>query len=146
MKKIISAMLVLALMSYSASAQSDNKDGRPDRGDRRQSSNRINPRLLDQLNLTTTQAEQVKVINEDYRAKMQEMIKSDLPVEDRKAKRNTYDAERRTKVLAILTPAQVQKLQQLQKAQPSEADVDYKRKTKDENGDKTKVKVKTESD
>ncbi len=139
-------MLALALMSYSASAQGDNKDGRPDRGDRRQNSNRINPRLLDQLNLTATQSEQVKAINEDYRAKMQDMIKSDLPVEDRKAKRNTYDAERKTKVMAILTPAQVQKLQQLQKAEPSEVDVDYKQKTKDENGDKTKVKVKTEGD
>lgn len=141
-------MFVLALLSFPASAQRDNKDGKLDRGERRGNYNRINPRLLDQLNLTATQSEQVKVINEDYRAKMQDMIKSQLPVEDRKVKRNAFDAERRTKLLAILTSAQLQKLQELQKADRANADedVDYKSKTKNEDGEKTKVKIKKESD
>lgn len=108
----------------------------------------MNPRLLDQLSLTATQSEQVKVINEDYRSKMQEMIKSDLSVDDRKAKRNIYDSERRTKILAILTASQVQKLQELQKADKVDGDndVDYKSKSKNEDGEKTKVKVKIEND
>ena len=141
-------MLILSLMGYSAAAQSANKEGGTDRGDRRQNYNRINPRLLDQLSLTATQSEQVKMINEDYRSKMQEMIKSDLSVDDRKAKRNAYDAERRTKLLAILTAAQVQKLQELQKTErvDGDNDVDYKSKTKTEDGEKTKVKIKTEND
>lgn len=142
-------MLVLALMGYSASAQNENKDGRPDRSDRRQNYNRISPRLLDQLSLTATQSEQIKVINEDYRVKMQDMIKSDLGVDERKAKRNGYDTERRAKFLAILTPAQLKKLQELQKAQDTDAgdkDIDYKSKTKTEDGEKTKVKVKVEND
>lgn len=141
-------MLVLALMGYSASAQNENKDGRTDRADKRQNYNRINPRLLDQLSLTSTQSDQIKVINDDYRTKMQDMIKSDLSVEDRKAKRGVYDIERRTKLLAILTPTQVKKLQDLQKAQDvgGDNDVDYKMKTKTEDGEKTKVKVKIESD
>lgn len=148
MKKIISAMLVLSLMGYSATAQTENKSEMTDRGDRRQDNNRINPRLLDQLSLTATQSEQVKMLNEDYRSKMQEMIKSDMSVDDRKAKRNAYDAERSTKLLAILTPAQVQKLQALQKTQNNndDRDIDYKSKTKNEDGEKTKVKIKTEND
>lgn len=144
MKKIISAMLVLALMGSTATAQNENKG---DRADRRQNNNRINPRLLDQLSLTATQSEQIKVINDEYRTKMQDMIKTDLGVEDRKSKRNVYDTERKAKLLAVLTPTQIQKLHELQKAQGTggEKDIDYKMKSKDENGDKTKIKVKTES-
>lgn len=141
-------MLVLSLMSYSATAQNDDKEDKSNRGDRGQNSNRFNPRLLDQLSLTATQSEQIKVINDDYRLKMQEMIKSDLSVEDRKAKRNVYETERKAKILAMLTPTQIKKLHELQKSQGSgdDKDVDYKIKAKNEDGEKTKIKVKTEND
>lgn len=141
-------MLVLSLMSYSATAQNEDKDGKSNREDRGQHNNRFNPRLLDQLSLTATQSEQIKVINDDYRLKMQEMIKSDLSVEDRKAKRNVYDTERKAKILALLTPTQIKKLYELQKSQGTgdDKDIDYKIKTKNEDGEKTKIKVKTEND
>ena len=141
-------MLALSLMGYSVSAQNDDKDGRPDRDDRRENNNRINPRLLDQLSLTATQSEQIKIINDDYRTKMQDMIKTDLSVDERKAKRNVYDAERKAKFLAVLTPAQTQKLLKIQKSEKMDQskDEDYKIKTKTEDGEKTKIKVKTDKD
>lgn len=141
-------MLVLAMMGYSASAQNDDKNGSNDQSDKRQNYNRLNPRLFDQLSLTATQSEQVKVINDDYRTKMQDMIKSDLSIDDRKAKKAVYEAERRTKLLAVLTPTQIQKLHELQKSPGAgdEKDIDYKMKTKSEDGEKTKVKVKIEND
>ena len=139
-------MLTLALMGYSASAQNQNKDNRPEREGKRQNNHRLNPRLLDQLSLTATQSEQIKVINENYRAEMQEMIKSDLSVDERKAKRDVYDSERKAKFMSVLTPTQILKLHELQKADSIDGDKDgdYKIKTKTEDGEKTKIKVMTD--
>lgn len=144
MKKFLVGFIAFAIFGFSASAQSGNPSDRASMRDSRNQSERVNPRLLEQISLTAAQNEQIKVINDAYRAKMQDMIKSELSTEERKAKRSTYATERKNSIMAVLTPEQTRKLKQLE-SEVTQSDGDYKEKIKTENG-KTKIKVKTDDD
>ena len=97
MKKILIAGLLFMSLAYTATAQDDGMKTGEGRERRMPSKDRINPRILEQLSLSAAQQEQIKVINDDYRSKMQEMIKSNIAPEDRKTKRKEFDALPETK-------------------------------------------------
>jgi Spy/CpxP family protein refolding chaperone len=143
MKRIFTGIIVLTAIAFSASAQqSDQVNVSKAQTERRHSKDRINPRLLEQLNLTATQKEQVKVINDEYRAKMQEMIKSEIPAEQRKDQRTVFEKERKDKIMAVLTAEQQQKLAELQRKEISEVvDERENKAAKERTGYKEKIKV-----
>lgn len=140
-------MIAIGAITFSASAQtqkSDDINQAEERAERKaQQSIRINPRLLEQLELTGTQKEQIKFINAEYRAKMQEMIKSEIPAEERKAKRTAFEIEKRNKILTVLTPEQEKKLKELQSKEIDNRNNkgEYKEKIKID-GEETKIKIK----
>ncbi|MEO5985307.1 MAG: hypothetical protein ABIP80_07350 [Ferruginibacter sp.] len=144
MKKILIAGLLFMNLAYSATAQDEvMKTGEaPVR--RIPSKDRINPRILEQLSLSAGQQEQITTINEDYRSKMQEMIKSDIAPEDRKSKRKDFDADRTKAIMTLLTPEQKEKFTSLQNnPQYMDKEGEFKHKSK-EDGEKTKVKTDDE--
>jgi len=148
MKKFFAYFIAFTSFGLYASAQTqkpnDANPGTAQRTERRNQNDRLNPRLIDQLTLTSTQKEQIKGFNDEYRAKMQEMIKSEIPVEERKSKRNAFDAEKKNKILSILTADQAKKLKELQSNSNTTNDTgEYKEKIKID-GEKTKIKVKTD--
>lgn len=115
-------MIAIAAVSFSASAQTqksdDMKPGTRESSEKRsQQRDRINSRILEQLSLSATQKEQITSINYEYRTKMQEMIKSEIPAEERKNKRTAFETEKRNKILAILTTDQTKKLKELQSSE-----------------------------
>ncbi len=96
--------------------------------------NRLSGMVIAQLDLTDAQKEKVKAINAEYRTDMQEVIKSDLTPEQRKDRRTALEGKKREKIVALLTPAQKQKLTAL------EGSGEYKQKGS-VNGREVKVKV-----
>jgi Spy/CpxP family protein refolding chaperone len=154
MKKIIIAGFLFMNLAYIATAQDDGMKSGEGQERRMPSKDRINPRILEQLSLTASQQEQIKVINDDYRSKMQEMIKSDIAPEDRKTKRKEFDAGRNKAIMAILSTEQKEKLTTLKndpKFMEKEGEFKYKSKEDGEktklkaDDEKTKVKVKTDN-
>jgi Spy/CpxP family protein refolding chaperone len=145
MKKFFTGIIAIAAFTFSASAQMpSSSDQDVQRTDRRgNNANRINARALEQLNLSESQKEQLKLINDDYRSKMQQVIKSEISADDRKAQRMTLETERKNKVMALLTAEQKEKLKTLLSTQGTDDKGEYKEKTKVD-GDKTKIKVKND--
>jgi Spy/CpxP family protein refolding chaperone len=144
MKKILIACLLLVNLAYTATAQDDGVKTGEGQEMRKPSKDRINPRILEQLSLSAAQQEQIKVINDDYRSKMQEMIKSDIAPEDRKSKRKDFDAGRAKAIMGILSAEQKEKLTTLQNdPKLMEKEGEFKHKSK-EDGEKTKMKTDDE--
>lgn len=141
MKKFFTGIFAIAVMGFSAFAQEDKKESMDDKSashGERKDKGRFNMRLLEQLDLTATQKDQLKVINEEYRSKMQDMIKSDMTPEERKAQRNIFENDRKKKTMAILTPEQIVRLRELQSEMADRRDD----KSKDDKDDKTEYKYK----
>lgn len=145
MKKIFAGLIAFTIISFTASAQTQKPGESEKAGSRGQHKDKINPRVLDQLELSASQKEQIKAINDDYRAKMQEMIKSEIPAEERKNKRSSLETEKKNKILAILTAEQVKKLKELQSnpGMYENNNGEYKEKFKSD-GEKTKIKIDDE--
>ena len=145
MKKIIFGIITFASLTVTTSAQvkpAENGNADAARSERRaQHGDRINPRSLEMLDLTATQKEQIKLINEDYRSKMQDMIKSDLSTEERKAKRTGFEMEKKNKIMALLTSGQAKKLKEIMISEKTGDRAEYKEKIKVDE-DKIKVKIK----
>ncbi|MEJ7626818.1 MAG: hypothetical protein WKF35_08145 [Ferruginibacter sp.] len=152
MKKILLSIITITALSFSAFAQSTSSDEMKQSSERRErQKDRINPRLLEQIGLSAIQNDQIKMINEDYRSKMQEMIKSEIPVEDRKSKRASLENDKKNKIMAVLTAEQLMKLKELQSKEIN-VDGETKDKIKTDDGkikvksddEKTKIKIKSD--
>src|SRR6476661_4567984 len=138
MKKIYSALIAVCALSFSGFAQQNQSADVNQQRSRNQNRDRINPRLLEQLQLTAAQKERIRVINDDYRAKMQDVIKADMTPEQRRDKREALNAEKYTNTISVLTTEQVTKLKDLQSKDPATyTEGDRKEKIKIEDG-KTK--------
>jgi hypothetical protein len=142
MKKIIVGIIVLASFNMNVTAQSGDNGSRSEAQDRK---DRISPRLLEQLDLSLEQKEQIKGINAEYRNQMQEMIKSPISADERRTKREKFEADRKARILAVLTADQRTRLLEMQSQTPGGTNGDFKHKVKTPEG-KTKVKVKTDND
>jgi Spy/CpxP family protein refolding chaperone len=144
MKKMLVAGFLFMNLAYTATAQNDGMKTGEGQEMRKTSKDRINPRILEQLSLSAAQQEQIKLINDDYRSKMQEMIKTDIAPEDRKSKRKEFDARRTQAIMAILSAEQKEKLTTLQNdPKLIEKENEFKHKSK-EDGEKTKMKTDEE--
>lgn len=100
MKKIATGILIFSSLLYSAQAQEKANAGT-------RKGNPAYKSTLDKLNLNASQKEQVQAINEEFREKMQAIIRNEaLSAEQRRTQRETLTEEKNKKILNILTPAQ----------------------------------------
>lgn len=106
MKNIVTGIIVISTLSFSAHAQVQRNTN---------DSNKMNQLakkgdkdwLKDRLNLTSSQKEQMKAINEAFREKLQAVIRNEsLTHEQRRAQREALNEEKNNKILAILTSEQ----------------------------------------
>lgn len=151
MKKIIAGLFAIAAFTFSAVAQdqtTDQKQWNRDGQGMHRGHDGGGMRMMQQLNLTDAQKQQMKTINEEFRTRMQSLQQNDnMLVKDQRAQRKLLMEERNRKISEILTPEQRTKFEQFR--QQHEGDRgdwkkggDWKEKRKSEDG-KEKIKVKT---
>lgn len=116
MKNIITGLVAIAAFTFSANAQTDpNNDqnsgnyGRSHRGEGRN-------KMMEKLNLSRAQKDQLKLLNEDYHTKMQNLRQnSSLSDADMKTQRQNLEEDRKTRMAAVLTPSQRTQWMQMEK-------------------------------
>src|SRR5689334_13895160 len=106
MKKIITGIFAIAAFTFSAAAQDQNNDQKKwDKDGHQHMRDGRGMHGMEQLNLTESQKQQMKTINEDFRSKMQALNSNDnILVKDQKARREALMQDRKNKISAILTP------------------------------------------
>src|SRR5450759_5326762 len=108
MKKIIAGLFAIAAFTFSASAQNQNNPDGQKKWDRQAQGYHKGMGVMEKLNLTDAQKQQMKSINEDFKTRMQALNKNDnMMVKDFKAQRGSLMQERKNKISAILTPEPV---------------------------------------
>lgn len=107
MKKIITALFAVAAFTFSASAQNKNNTNE-EKGYHKKHEGK-GMMGMQKLNLTDAQKQQMKLINEDFKTKIQLLGKDD------KAQRKALMQERKNKISAILTPEQKAQFEQMRK-------------------------------
>lgn len=155
MKKIIAGLFAIAAFTFSASAQdqtnTDQKQWNRDGQGMHRGHDGGGMRMMQQLNLTDAQKQQMKSINEEFKSKMQTLNQNDnLLVKDARTQRKSLMEERNNRISAILTPEQRTQFEQFRKEHEGDRgdwknkgkDGDWKQKRKSEDG-KEKIKVKT---
>ena len=118
MKKIITGIFAMAAFTFSAAAQDQKTDQKKWDKDGQGQHMRDGKGMhgMDQLNLTESQKQQMKAINEDFSTRMQALGKNDnMMVKDMKAQREALMQERKSKISALLTPDQRTKFDQMHK-------------------------------
>ncbi len=156
MKKIITGLFAIAAFTFSAVAQDQKTDVERKLNKERHGMHKGGEgkgmRGMENLNLTETQRQQIKSINEDFTTRLRALNQNDnLLVKDMKAQRKALMQERKDKISAILTPEQKTQFAQLQKQHGERNKGEWKNKTKGEDwkqkrkmeDGKGKVKVKT---
>ena len=115
MKTLLAAIIALVALTFSATAQMENKPmGRPD-GNHHQGMKQRGM-MMHQLNLTEAQKTQMKSINMDFRTQMQELKKQDnMTVKEFNARKEALQQDRKSKTMAILTDEQKNKMQAMKK-------------------------------
>lgn len=105
MKKIITGILLLSILSFAAHAQvqrstiDSNRKGLAKKG--------ANESIEDRMKLTISQKEAMRSINEGYKAKLQAIIRNEsLTPEQRRSQRSILTSEKNNKILSLLTPEQ----------------------------------------
>jgi Spy/CpxP family protein refolding chaperone len=155
MKKIIAGLFAIAAFAFSASAQdqtnTDQKKWDGEQHGMHRDHDGRGKEMMQKLNLTDAQKQQMKSINEEFKTKMQALRQNDQSVSaDARSQRKALMEERRNRISAILTPEQKVQFDQFQKEHEGrngdwknkDKDGDWKQKRKSEDG-KEKVKVKT---
>jgi Spy/CpxP family protein refolding chaperone len=110
MKKIITGIFAIAAFTFSAAAQNPTDQKNHEKGP---GMHKMHGGPMESLNLTESQKQQMKTINEDFRIKMQALHKNDnILVKDMKAQQQSLIQERQSKIASILTPEQKTKFDQ----------------------------------
>lgn len=150
MKKLITGLLAIAVFTFSANAQdpqgNEQKSKMNEKHGQHQENDRKGMEGLAKVNLTETQKQQIKSINDEFKTKLKALNQNDnMMVKDAKAQRKALMEERKNKIAAILTPEQRTQFEQARKQHEQDGDGmnnhDWKEKMKEKN-DKEKVKVK----
>ena len=150
MKKLITGLFAIAVFTFSASAQNQEenqgKEKFKEKHGRFHEDERRGMEVLSKLNLSETQKQQIKSINDEFKAKFQALNQNDnILVKDAKAQKQALMEERKTRIAAILTADQKAQLEQLRRDHKQDGDRmdrgDWKEKRKNKD-DKEKVKVK----
>jgi Spy/CpxP family protein refolding chaperone len=114
MKTLLTAIIAIAALSFSATAQEQKPMGKPNGAHHQGMKQR--GMLMQQLNLTEAQKTQMKAINMDFKTKMEELKKQDnITVKEFNARKEALQAERKNKTMALLTDEQKGKMEALKK-------------------------------
>jgi Spy/CpxP family protein refolding chaperone len=114
MKKILVSLLTIAAVTFSATAQTtDNSTTKKD-NPHKEWKQHHKGMDMDQLNLTQSQKDQLKASHENYRKQLQELNKNEsITVKEFRDKKYALKKQQKTDFLALLTPDQKTKLDQL---------------------------------
>ena len=158
MKKIITGLFAIAAFTFSATAQtSDDAAGQKRKQKQEHGQHRGHEGKgmygMEKLNLSDAQKQQIKAINDDFKARFQTLKGNDNASmsADAKTQRKALMQERKEKIAAVLTPEQRTQFEQMRKEHGDKNKGDWKNKTKGEDwkqkrkveDGKEKVKVKT---
>jgi len=122
MKKIFASLIVIATITFSAQAQTERNNANSatdssQNGARKYHRGPGHKQMAEQLQLTNDQKQQMKAINGDMKSKMADLKSSNLSTEELNAKKAEIRKERKQKMMALLTPAQKDKMKQFKKEQ-----------------------------
>ena len=129
MKKYLIALSAFTIIAVAANAQSPDNSTKSSPNE--QQNNKMHSHMqghsmhrhggkfmmIRDLNLTDAQKQQAKVLNEDYNTKVKNLQKDDnITLKDYRAKKASFEQERKSKFQALLTPEQKDKIAQDRKA------------------------------
>ncbi len=128
MKKYLIALSAFTIIAVGANAQSPDNSAKasPDQQNTKMhphgqgykmNSHRGNFSMMKEINLTDTQKQQAKSLNEEYNAKVKNLEKDEnITLKDYRAKKASLEQERKSKFQALLTPEQKDKIAQAKEA------------------------------
>lgn len=113
MKKIFLGLMALTLTVSAMAQKHKNHENKSDKKEWKKEGKDFKGNL-NNLNLTSEQKAQMKLIQENFRQQMKEVNKNGT-VEQQKARRHELTKDRQQKIMAILTPEQRKQAQELRK-------------------------------
>jgi Spy/CpxP family protein refolding chaperone len=142
MKKILVSLLAIAAVTFSAAAQTtDNSTAKKDNL-HKEWKHHNKEMVMDQLNLTQSQKDQLKALHENYRKQMQELNKNEsITVKEFRDKKYALKKQQKADFLALLTPDQKTKLDQLKQQRQQQHEMMAAKKL-----DKMKLKLNLTDD
>ncbi|UEG50028.1 hypothetical protein LK994_00885 [Ferruginibacter lapsinanis] len=127
MKKILLSLFAFAAITLSANAQQEGR--KMMKGVDRHHEKNNKQMMMKELNLSDTQQQQMKANREAFKKQMQELNKNEnITVKEQRDRKEALKKEQKAKMMAILTPDQKAKMEQMKKDKQAQRELKFAQK------------------